>query len=155
MGTSLNALVAREHIADLQRAANGRGSGRAGLRLRGTRRHSASPESSARPAAAVRCAHADDAGTLRRIAQLDGAPELAGEILVATIGADVVAALSLDDGRVVANPFVHTADAVELLRGSATTLGRQLAVRHSSGVRRGRWSLRAGSLRRRWEMSWR
>jgi hypothetical protein len=70
----------------------------------------------------VRFAHPDEAGTLRRIAQLDDAPELAGEILVATIDADVVAALSLDDGRVVANPFVRTSDAVELLRDSATAL---------------------------------
>jgi hypothetical protein len=70
----------------------------------------------------VRFAHSDEAGTLRRLAQLDGAPELAGEILVATIDADVVAALSLHDGRVVANPFVLTSDAVELLRRSATAL---------------------------------
>ena len=61
---------------------------------------------------------------LRHLAQLDDAPELAGEILVATIDADVVAALSLDDGRVVANPFVFTSEAVELLRGTATELTR-------------------------------
>jgi hypothetical protein len=78
----------------------------------------------------VRFAHPDEAGTLRRLAQLDGAPELAGEILVAMIDADVVAALSLDDGRVVANPFVLTSDAVELLRRSATAL---------TGRRRPRW----------------
>jgi hypothetical protein len=75
-------------------------------------------------------AHPDEAWTLRRLAQLDDAPELAGEILVATIDADVVAALSLDDGRVVANPFVLTSEAVELLRGSATAL---------AGRRRRRW----------------
>ena len=61
----------------------------------------------------------------RHLAQLDDAPELAGEILVATIGADVMAALSLDDGRVVANPFVLTAEAVEVLRGTATELTRR------------------------------
>ena len=86
--------------------------------------------SGARPAAAVRFAHPDEVGTLRRLAQVDDAPELAGEILVATIDADVVAALSLDDGRVVANPFVLTSDAVELLRRSATAL---------TGRRRRRW----------------
>jgi hypothetical protein len=126
MATSLNALAASEHIADLHRAANGRGAGRAGLR----RRRSTAAVSSARPAAAVRFGHPDEAGTLRRLAQLDDAPELAGEILVATIDADVVAALSLDDGRVVANPFVLTSDAVELLRRSATAL---------TGGRRRRW----------------
>ncbi len=118
MATSLNALAASEHIADLHRAANGRGAGRAGLR----RRHSTAPVQRARTGAAVRFGYPDEAGTLRRLAQLDDAPELAGEILVATIDADVVAALSLDDGRVVANPFVLTSDAVELLRRSATAL---------------------------------
>jgi hypothetical protein len=85
---------------------------------------------SARPAAAVRFAHPDEVGTLRRLAQVDDAPELAGEVLVATIDEDVVAALSLDDGRVVANPFVLTSDAVELLRRSAAAL---------TGRRRRRW----------------
>ena len=127
MATRLNALAASEHIADLHRAANGRGAGRAGLRRR---RSTAAALNSARPAAAVRFAHPDEAGTLRRLAQLDDAQELAGEILVATIDADVVAALSLDDGRVVANPFVLTSDAVELLRRSATAL---------TGRRRRRW----------------
>jgi hypothetical protein len=126
MATSLNALVASEHIADLHRAANERGGGRAGLR----RRRGPAPVSDARPAAAVRLAHPDEVGTLRRLAQVDDAPELAGEILVATIDADVVAALSLDDGRVVADPFVLTSDAVELLRRSATAL---------AGRRRRRW----------------
>ena len=126
IATSLNALAASEHIADLHRAANGRGAGRAGLR----RRRSTAAVSSARTAAAVRFAHPDEAGTLRRLAELDDAPELAGEILVATIDADVVAALSLEDGRVVANPFVLTSDAVELLRRSATAL---------TGRRRRRW----------------
>jgi hypothetical protein len=126
MATSLSALAASEHTADLHRAASGRGAGRAGLR----RRRSTAAVSGARPAATVRFAHPDEAGTLRCLAQLDDAPELAGEILVATIDTDVVAALSLHDGRVVANPFVLTSDAVELLRRSATAL---------TGHRRRRW----------------
>jgi hypothetical protein len=134
MATSLNGFVAGEHIADLHRAANPRGAGRAGLR--GRRRRSAAAVGSARPAAAVRFAHPDEAGTLRRLAQLDDAPDLAGEILVATIDADVVAALSLDDGRVVANPFVPTSDAVELLRAGATALtGRRRRRRWPSVLR--------------------
>jgi hypothetical protein len=85
---------------------------------------------SAKPGVVVRFADPDDARALRRLAQLDDAPELAGEILVATIDADVVAALSLDDGRVVANPFVLTSHAVDVLRRSATAL---------TGPRRRRW----------------
>jgi hypothetical protein len=132
MAMSLNALVAREHIADLHRAANGRGAGRAGRR----RRRSNAAAGSPRPAAVVRFAHPDEAGTLRRLAELDDAPELAGEVLVATIDADVVAAVSLDDGRVVANPFVLTSDAVELLRRTATALaGRRRRRRWRSALR--------------------
>jgi hypothetical protein len=128
MATSLNALVASEHIGDLHRAANERGAGRAGL----PRRRRATPVSSASSAAEVRPAHPDEVGTLRRLAQVDDAPELAGEILVATIDADVVAALSLDDGRVVADPFVLTSDAVELLRRSATALTGRRRRWHSA-----------------------
>lgn len=120
MATSLNRLAASEHIADLHRAANAPGAARPRLRRR--RRRSAAAVSGTRPVAAVRFAHPDEAGALRRLAELDDAANLAGEILVATIDADVVAALSLDDGRVVANPFVLTSDAVELLRRSATEL---------------------------------
>jgi hypothetical protein len=132
MATSLNALAASEHVADLHRAASRRGAGRAGLR-RGRR---TAEESSARPAATVRFAHPDEAGTLRRLAELDDAPGLVGEILVATIDGDVVAALSLDDGRVVANPFVLTSAAVELLRASATALsGRRHHRRWRAALR--------------------
>ncbi len=74
------------------------------------------------PAATVRFAHSDEAATLRRLAELDDATELAGETVVATVDGEVVAALSLADGRVIANPFVPTADAVELLRATATAL---------------------------------
>ena len=118
MATTLNGLAGSEDTADLERAANGRGAGRRGPRSG----RSTAAVDGARPAAAVRFAHPDEAETLRRLAQLDDAPELAGEILVATIGPDVVAAISRDDGRVVANPFVLTSDAVELLRRSATAL---------------------------------
>jgi hypothetical protein len=131
MATSLNALVAREHIADLHRAANGHRTGRAALR----RRRSEAATSGPRPAAVVRFAHADEAGTLRHLAELDDAPELAGEVLVATIDADVVAAVSLDDGRVVANPFVFTSEAVELLRGTATALASRRRRRWRYGLR--------------------
>lgn len=126
MGTSLNALAASEHIADLQRTVYEHGAGRAGVR----RRRTSAAVSGARPAVSVRIPRADEAEAIRRLAELDDAPELAGEILVATINADLVAALSLADGRVVADPFVNTSGAVELLRVSARAL---------TGRRRRRW----------------
>ena len=127
MGTSLNALVASERIADLHRAAHeaGVGAGRTGLRLRRWPRSGTAAVNTPRPAVAVRFADPDEAGALRHLAELDDAPELAGEVLVATIDAHVVAALALDDGRVVANPFVLTSHAVELLRRTATELTRR------------------------------
>jgi hypothetical protein len=58
----------------------------------------------------------------RRLAALDDAPELKGEVLAAFIGGQAVAALSLGDRRVVANPFVPTAEAVALLQVRAAQL---------------------------------
>lgn len=57
-----------------------------------------------------------DEDALRRLALLDSARPLRGRALVAEVDGRPVAALSLDDGRVVADPFTHTADAVALLR---------------------------------------
>jgi hypothetical protein len=73
-----------------------------------------------KPTLALRLAHPDETDLARRLADLDDAPMLDGEILLALVDGQPVAALSLTDGRVVANPFVPTAEAVALLtlRGS-------------------------------------
>ena len=68
-----------------------------------------------KPTVALRVAHDDETDVVRRLAQLDDAPTPSGEILLALVDGEPVAALSLSDGRVVANPFVRTADAVALL----------------------------------------
>ena len=68
---------------------------------------------------------------VRRLAALDDAPVLEGQSLLALIDGEAVAALSLEDGRVVSNPFVRTEDAVALLN---------LRAEHLKGVsRRRRW----------------
>jgi hypothetical protein len=64
----------------------------------------------------LRFATAADAPTLRRLADLDDGQPPAGDALVALVDGDAVAALSLSDGRVVADPFRLTEDAVALLR---------------------------------------
>lgn len=64
----------------------------------------------------LRVATAGDADTLERLAALDSAAPLTGTVLLATTGEGAVAALSLADGRAVADPFVLTADVVTLLR---------------------------------------
>lgn len=79
-------------------------------------------------ALALRVAHDDEGAVVHRIAELDSARALSGEILLALIDGEPVAARSLRDGRVVANPFVRTADAVALLdirASQLTTPGRQ------------------------------
>jgi hypothetical protein len=63
-----------------------------------------------------------EAHLVRRLAALDDARELDGQVLVALIGGQAVAALSLRDQRIVANPFVLTSDAVALLRLRAAQL---------------------------------
>jgi hypothetical protein len=65
----------------------------------------------------IRPALPADAGRLRDLVQLDSSPRApAGAVLLAESGGDLVAALSLDDGHVVADPFRPTADVVALLR---------------------------------------
>ena len=57
-----------------------------------------------------------DEAAIRRLALLDSARPLRGEALVAEVSGRPVAALDLSDGRIVADPFEHTAEVVELLR---------------------------------------
>ena len=85
------------------------------------------------PTIAFHHARTQDADTVRRLAQLDSAPELRGEVVIALVDGWPVAAISLDDHRVVADPFVRTADVAEMLRayalGAVTTgRGRRRAV---------------------------
>lgn len=86
----------------------------------------------------VRLLGAGDATALARLAGADSAATPAGEMLGAELGGRLVAALSLREGTVIADPFRPTAAAVELLR----TRARQL----TGGRPRGRLRL---SLRRR------
>jgi hypothetical protein len=65
---------------------------------------------------AIRAAVDADAPALRRLAERDSAAPLAGEIILAELGGAPAAALSLADGRVVADPFQRTAQLVTALR---------------------------------------
>jgi hypothetical protein len=77
-------------------------------------------------AVTIRRAFPEDAADLLRLARLDSATKpLTGPILVAERDDRLRAAISLDDGRVVADPFSPTADLVSLLRlRAAALLGR-------------------------------
>lgn len=70
----------------------------------------------------IRTAVATDADALRRLAALDSARLLAGEIIVAETDGALHAAYSLDETRAIADPFVPTAGLVELLRTRARLL---------------------------------
>jgi hypothetical protein len=113
MNAPLTAILAQEHVSDLTRAAS--------------RYHDAPTRAQWRsgPAVVLRPARADDDTAVRQLSALDDAPPLEGPVLLAVVGDHAVAAIALDDERVVADPFVPTAHAVSLL---------QLRARHLSGV---------------------
>jgi hypothetical protein len=64
----------------------------------------------------------DDAIALMRLASLDSQPPFGHDALVAVVDGEIRAAVSLADGRAIANPFEHTAELVELLRMRAEQL---------------------------------
>ena len=64
----------------------------------------------------VHLARSDDRRELRRLALLDSAEPLEGDVLLGRIDGELRAALSLRDGRVVANPFERTAQIVRVLK---------------------------------------
>lgn len=108
MNSSLSALIATEHISDLQHEA----------RVAHQIRRAAAEVPTPAPTAivALRAAGADERDVARRLAELDSAPELHGQMLFALVDGRAVAALSLSDGRIVADPFADTEPAVALLR---------------------------------------
>lgn len=70
----------------------------------------------------VRMAEDCDARTLVRLGALDSVPAPKGPALVAEIDGDPVAALPLDGGRPVADPFRQTSAMIELLELRAAQL---------------------------------
>ena len=80
----------------------------------------------------IRIARQDDYADLWRVATLDSALVHEGPLLVAESDGELVAALSLTDGGVIADPFRRTAAAGDLLR----MRGAQLR-RHGATPRRG------------------
>jgi hypothetical protein len=71
----------------------------------------------------VRPATERDAAALARLAELDSAPPLVGDVLLADERGVTVAATSLADGRVIADPFRLTGPARAALRARAHALG--------------------------------
>jgi len=86
------------------------------------------------PTIALRLAHDDEQGAISRLASLHEAPAPSGDVLLGLVDGTPVAALSLADGRVVADPFARSGEVVELLRLRADRLGAP----HRRSTRRGR-----------------
>ena len=64
----------------------------------------------------IRHATHEDNRALARLAALDEGPAPRGDTLLALVDGELLAAVPLDGGAVVADPFHHTAELVELLR---------------------------------------
>jgi len=80
----------------------------------------------------VRALHAEDIAKLQRLAGLDSSPVPTGRVLGAEVDGTLVAAVSLSDSGVIADPFRATANAIELLSLRA----RQLNAAKAKGPSR-------------------
>ena len=78
---------------------------------------------------------ADD-GAVAYLSELDEAERLTGDVLVAYDGDRAVAAMSVTDGRTVADPFTRTAHVVALLRLRAQQQRSRSARRFGLGLGR-------------------
>lgn len=77
-----------------------------------------------------------DTRAVERLAQLDSARVPAGELLLAEVGGELRAALSLRERAAIADPFAETAGLVALLRARADHLAGRRRHRRA-GRRRG------------------
>ena len=111
MNTDLNYALAQERIDDLHRA------GERERRVTATR----AAERGDRPLT-IRMSRPADSGPITRVARLDSQWPPGEPLLVAEVDDEIVAALSLGSGVVVANPFKRTADVVALLHLRAEQL---------------------------------
>ena len=73
----------------------------------------------------LRLATHADGQALARLAELEQAQRPAEPVLLGVVMARAVVALSLSDGRVLADPFFRTAELIELLRLRARQLARR------------------------------
>ena len=93
------------------------------IHLEGFDRPAVEPADLPEDAVLVRRATARDAARLRTLALLDDRRLGEGPFLVAELTGEVLAAMSLSTGRIVADPFRRTRDAEDLMRVRA----RQIA----------------------------
>jgi hypothetical protein len=109
---SLNFLAAREHVRDLHEAAD-----------------TSRIDAGATPVTRVtlRYASAADSPSLHDLAELDSTAAPAGPALVAEVDGRLRAALPLDGGQAISDPFHRGSELVDLLRVRAAHLSGRLA----------------------------
>jgi hypothetical protein len=91
------------------------------------------------PEITIRAAGDADLAALARLAGRDSDRVPAGPLLIAAVGPEVRAAISLVDGAVVADPFHRTVELVEMLRiraAGATAGSRGTVIRFERPRRR-------------------
>src|SRR4051812_49886156 len=81
----------------------------------------------------IRQAGADDAMAVERLAALDSSRAPRGDVLLAEVGDELWAALSVHDGHLVADPTRHSADAALLLAQRSAQIRRQRRRARSHG----------------------
>jgi hypothetical protein len=84
---------------------------------------------------AIRPARPSDAERLRWLAQRDTANVPAGRLLVAEVDGAIAAAVAVDGGEAIADPFQRTAELVALLRMRAHQGRRRAPLRIVARVR--------------------
>jgi hypothetical protein len=89
----------------------------------------------------IRASEAADTGELQRLAALDSAVPIAGRALVAEVNGSLRAALPLDGGRPIADPFAESAHVVDLLDAHARALGATSRSETRGGRPRARLAL--------------
>ena len=84
----------------------------------------------------IRTSTAADAPHLARLAALDSAEPIVGRALLAEVDGKLRAALPLDCGRPIADPFSESEHVLALLRAHARALARASGKRGRGGGRR-------------------
>ena len=84
----------------------------------------------------LRPATSADAADLERLAALDSARPLAGDVMLAHADGEVRAAVSLESGRSVADPFYPSLQLVPLLRAAAGDSPRRRTWRRAARAAR-------------------
>lgn len=95
----------------------------------------------------VRAATPADGAAIAALAAVDSASAPAGTVIVAEVGRRLVAALAVEGGRAVADPFMRTAALVEMLDLRAAQLRRaaEHGTRRVPRMRRERTAARAAA----------